>query len=85
MKIKYPEATHIACAYHLKDPNGPFNQGSFDDKDWGVGCTLLNMLKDEDATKLVIFVAQIYGGIHLGSRHFEIYEQTGECALKQLR
>ena len=32
LKIKFADATHISCAYCMKEPNGPFNQGYLDDE-----------------------------------------------------
>ena len=80
MRVKYGEATHISCGYRLQKPNGPFNQQGIDDKEYGCGRTILQKLIDKDITDLAVFVARIYGGIHLGARRFEIFKDMTEKA-----
>ena len=41
LKIKYVDATHISCAYRLKNPNGPFDQDYLDDQEIGQGRNIL--------------------------------------------
>ena len=80
MRVKYGEATHISCGYQLEKPNGPYNQQGVDDKKYGCGRTILQKLIDKDITELAVFVARVYGGVHLGSRRFEIFKDMTQKA-----
>ena len=78
MRIKYGDATHISCAYRLDKPNGPFNQQSVDDTDYGCARALLDVMKDKEIDQLALFLVRCYGGVQLGSRSFEIFTQMAE-------
>ena len=39
-------------------------------------------LKERDVTDIAVFVARHYGGVHLGKRRFEIYEQMASKAVQ---
>ena len=82
MKIKYTEATHISCAYHLKNPKGPFDQQAIDDKEFGAARKILSVLKERELAEMAVFVVREYGGRHLGKRRFEVIEQVAEKAVQ---
>ena len=43
---------HIACAYRLDNPFEPYRQEAIDDGDHGVGCEILQVLKDKEITHM---------------------------------
>ena len=70
LRIKYADATHISCAYHLQNPDGPTDQEAIDDGDYGIGRTILKSLKAKDCYELAVFVVRYYGNVHLGEMTF---------------
>ena len=79
--FKYADATHISCGYRLETPQGPFQQGYFDDKETGAGRAILQAIKDRDITCVAVFIIRYYGGIKLGHRRFEIASMLTTTAL----
>ena len=73
-KIKFPDATHISCAYRLGNPFGPYCQQAIDDGDIGIGRSILSALKAKEITEMGVFIIRFYGGTHLAKRRFEIAE-----------
>ena len=82
MKIKHADATHVSCAYRLEDPVGPYRQQAIDDNDFGVGRSILKIMKEKELTQRCVFVVCYYGDVHLGKRRFEIMETLTEGAVK---
>ena len=66
MRVKYADATHISCAYCLESPNSPFNQGYFNDGEYGAGRTILQAIKDCVLMCVAVYVVRFYGGTKLG-------------------
>lgn len=85
IKLKYPAATHISCAYRLPGNNGPQNQDFCDDGEHGAGRTMLNLLKSEKLMNIAIFMVRIYGGKNIGPARFDIFKQVCLAAIKELR
>ena len=50
LRIKHADATHISCAYRLTDPTGPYRQEMIDDKDFGIGRSMMKILKEREIT-----------------------------------
>ena len=67
VRIKHADATHVSCAYQLKNPCGPFRQESIDDKDYGVGRTILKTMKEEEIEETAVYIVRYYGKVHLGN------------------
>ena len=84
LKVKFADATHIACAFRLYKPKGPFRQGYVNDQEPGAGIRLLEVLKEKDVQCTAVFVIRYYGGVHLGKRRFEIYENVAQSAVQKL-
>lgn len=84
LKMKYADATHVACAYRLPGANTPINQDSVDDGEIGCGRTMLKAIKDEGLMNVAIFIVRYYGGTHLGTQRFDLFRSLTRKALKQL-
>ena len=82
VKIKHADATHVSCAYRLDNPLGPYHQQAIDDKDYGIGRSLLKILKQKEMCCFAIFLVRYYGHTHLGKRRFKIAEILAEHSVK---
>ena len=80
LKIKHGDASHIAVAYRLDAPKGPFKQGYNDNGETGTGRKILQELNEKDVKKVAVFVVRYYGGTQLGKRRFEIYADMARKA-----
>ena len=82
MKMKFADATHISCAYRLKNPVLNKDQGYEDDGEIGQGRAILNAIKEKAMIEMCVFVIRFYGGKHLGSRRFEIAKNLTFSAIR---
>lgn len=82
LRIKYSDATHIMSAFRLNPPNGPLNQESSDDGEFGGGRVLMKLLMENDIVNTAVFVVRYYGGKHIGADRFDIINRLGRKALK---
>ena len=85
MRVKYADATHISCGYRLENSAGPFNQGYFDNNEYGAGRSILQAIKDRAATAVTVFIVRYYGGIKLGKRRYEINAMLTTATLTTLQ
>ena len=85
LKIKHGDATHIPVAYRLANSKGPYNQEYLDNQEFGAGRRILNVLKQEEITNVAVFTPRYYGGQKMGARHFQIYQELAERAVKILK
>ena len=72
MKIKFGDATHVSCAYHLTEAYGPYNQEGIDDGEHAAGHTILGILRKKQLSNICVYVVRWYGGVKLGNHRFEI-------------
>ena len=84
IKILQGSARHIVCAYSVSTPDQTWGEGYCDDEEHGAGCHLLRLLKERNNSNICVFVARHYGGVHLGSKRFQIYKQTATNALNKV-
>lgn len=82
LRIKYSDATHIMSAHRFHPPNGPANQESSDDGEYGGGRVLLKTLVENKVVNAAVFVVRYYGGKHIGADHFELIGKLAKKALK---
>ncbi len=61
-------STHNCVGYVL--PNG--DSGYCDDKDYGIGRTIVSAVNDTDASGYAVFLTRQYGGTKLGYKRFHI-------------
>lgn len=85
VRMKFADATHVSCAYRIPGHESYNLQDYVDDGEFGVGRAMLNVLKDEGTSNVVVFLIRYYGGIHLGPQRFEIFRDAAKEALKALR
>lgn len=81
---RYPSSDHIMMAYALKE-NEQLKVGSCDDREYGAGAKLHNVLFEHKARNTAIFVLRKYGGVHLGFNHFGIIENVAKKAINMLK
>lgn len=84
LKMKFADATHISCAFHLPGANTPLNQDYIDDGEFGCGRVMLNTLKEEQYMNMAIFIVRYYGGVHLGNIRFDIFKKLATAVIKAL-
>lgn len=84
LKMKFADASHVACAYRLPGCNTPKNQDFVDDGEYGCGRSMLQALKEEQLLNVAIFIVRYFGGTHLGVRRFEIFRELSKTAIKEL-
>lgn len=84
LRLRTPDATHIACAFSLPGTAIDANQGSVDDGEHGSGRTLLSLLHRNKANNTAIFLTRHYGGKHIGAARFQIMERVAQSALDKL-
>ena len=66
MRLCYPTARHIICAYNLPGEKHHRYKGYCDDGEHGAGAKILQYLLDNNLLCRVIFVTRIYSGVKLG-------------------
>ena len=81
MKLNYPTARHIVCAYSVPGNETYYTQDFCDDGEPGAGRRLLDILVQSNIDCRAVFVARYYGGIKMGLDRFECYEQAAQAAL----
>ena len=84
LKVKHADAMHISCVYQLENAIGPYRQEAIDDNDFGIGRTMLKVMKSKEIYEMAIFVVQYYGDVHLRCRHFEIAEFLTEKTIQSV-
>lgn len=84
LRIKFSDATHIACAFRLPGANTPNNQDYLDDGDFGRGRTMLKVLKDMKHLNIAVFMVRYYGGKHLGLMRYDIFRRLTSHAVNAL-
>ena len=73
LKLAYPHARHIVCAYTIQGEQWYFNNDYCDDNEPGAGRYLLQLLQKNELQNRVLFVCRYYGGIKMGSDRFACY------------
>lgn len=84
LKLRIPDATHIACAFKFPGTDIAKNQGFVDDGEFGAGRALLNLLHKNKAYNKVLFITRHYGGQHIGVRRFQLMEKVALKALNEI-
>lgn len=80
---RYPAADHIMLGYALKE-NDKLRAGACDDREYGAGSRIRNLIFEHKAKDTAIFVVRKYGGIHLGFGCFQAIEKVALKALQML-
>ena len=82
MRICYPKARHIICAYNLPGDDHHYSQGFCDDGEHGAGTKLLDMMVESDIESRVLFVTRKYSGIKIGGERFNCVLQAAEKCME---
>ena len=83
MKLFYPDAEHIICAYSIPGMEDYYTQDSCDDGEHYAGQKLLDMMRRNDITSRVIFVVRYTDGTKLGPVRFDRILQAAQEAIKK--
>lgn len=84
IRTKFPDATHISCAYRLPGANTPYNQDYVDDGEFGCGRTMLKVLKELRNMNIAVFMVRYFGGKHLGVARYDIFRDLAKKAVEEL-
>ena len=82
MKIQYPGARHIVCAYWIKGEEKHYTQDFCDDEEYGAGRILLEWMIQQNLECRVFFVIRYYGHIKMGTDRFECYKKAALSAME---
>ena len=74
------DSDHIMCAYSVR-VNGGDVSGYVDDGEHGGGTKLRSAIENKSLTNVSIFVAGVYGGVHLGEKRFRCIAQVAKQAI----
>jgi putative IMPACT (imprinted ancient) family translation regulator len=56
-----------------------------DDKEYGAGRRLKNLLQSDSHENIIVFVNRFYGGKHLGAQRYLLYANAAKAALSTLK
>lgn len=84
MRLKFADATHVACAFRLPGANTPINQDFIDDGEFGCGRIMLKVLKEQQLLNIAVFIVRYYGGKHLGAQRHNIFHDMAAKAIQEL-
>ena len=80
IKLSYPKARHIMCAYFLPGDDLHLARGCCDDGEHGAGNKILDFLIRNDLENRAVFVIRYYSGKKIGpSRFNHILEAVTNC------
>ena len=79
-------ATHNVSVYRLANPHNPADvQSSYhSDGEHGAGAHISYLLHRRNKTNVIVFITRIYGGVHLGPKRFQLFEQAMDSVLAKL-
>ena len=84
MKLCFPQARHVVCAYYLQDlDHQPHYDCDYcDDEEPGAGRVIANLLRANKISHRVIFVIRYCGSVKLSSKRFDMYREAAIEAIK---
>ena len=72
LKYRYMDATHIMCAYRLMDPDVAHMIDCIDGGELGAGRRLVDMLIENSAENMVVYVVRFHRGPNIGAIRFQL-------------
>ena len=81
LRLVYPQAKHIICAYSIPGLPRCYHEDYCDDKEVGAGNYLLKLLQNNKITCMAFFVVRIQNGPKIGPKRFELMAQAVQNAL----
>ncbi len=83
VRQRYPNVTHMMAGYGIKEKDD-VKYGNQDDGEYGGSYKILEHLKDEELSGLIVFVARKYGGINIGKKRFTHIKKCAELAVTKM-
>ena len=81
LRLKFPGARHVVCAYRLPGKNFVKYQSGCDDGEHGAYRFILNAMKMVEMSHTAIFVTRFYDGKQIGISRFEGYLLAARSAI----
>ena len=81
MKLNFPDANHVICAYLIPGIQTYYNRDSCDDGENMAGSKILEMMDYYQITSRVVFVVRYSNGTKLGQKRFEHILNTAKGAI----
>ena len=78
------EAQHNIYAYR-SNIGGKIKEACSDDGEHGAGNRLLHLLRDEEATDVIVVCTRWFGGVHIGPQRFQFITDCAKEALHKLK
>ena len=75
----FHKATHNILAYNIQGESG-----WLDDGEYGAGRVLTGWMDREEVKDMCFIIVRNYGGVHLGTRRFELMREVAQEAREQL-
>ena len=76
MRLTYPKARHIICAYYIRGDDHLHNKGYCDDGEHAAGTRLLQILINNNFICRAVFVVRYYSGKKIGKDRFSCIEKA---------
>ena len=80
MRQLHPSATHIVGAYSIKN-----NDGYQDDREYGAGYRILNVINNNAYGNIAVFVVRYHGGHNIGPKRHLLMEKVTVDALARTK
>ena len=84
LRYRFPEASHVMCAYRILDPDIAHTQDAVNHGKHGVGRQLLNLLVDGQHDNKAVFVVRYHSGTNIGPYRFKLINKVAEAALNKI-
>ena len=81
LKLLYPDARHIVCAYSLPGVDKYYCEDFCDDEEYNGGRTLLRLLLDSNISNRAVFVTHFYSGRKIGAKRYECLKSVVQQAV----
>ena len=77
-------STHLACAYILNSGSGSVIKHKDDDREYGAGRRMLQLLEDTKCYGIIVLVSRWFSGVELGPTRFTHYQNATRAVLQKL-
>ena len=84
LKYRFPEATHIMCAYRIEGEDVIHMQDAVDGGEGGGGTAILDMMVKDDFKNCMAAVVRHHDGPNIGPSRFDMIADVAKSALDTL-
>ena len=77
-------STHLACAYILNPGSSSVIKHKDDDREYGAGRRMLQVLEDTECYGIIVLVSRWFSGVELGPTRFIHYQNATRAVLQKL-